>query len=115
MNAFIKSIPALALAALVLGSSAARTADSDVPRDVPRKTVRFADLDLTRPRDAEALYQRIRFAARLVCNDTAYSLDGRRTRNWIRCFDTTVKDVVSRVNQPTLTAVYRERTKRAAS
>jgi UrcA family protein len=116
VNVFIKSIPALALTALAaLASSEARTADDDMPRDVSKKTVRFADLDLRKPQDAEALYQRIRLAARLVCNDTSYSWDGRRARNWIDCFDATVKDAVSRVNQPTLTAVYRERTKRAAS
>jgi UrcA family protein len=54
--------------------------------DVPRVTVRFGDLDLSKPQGAETLYRRIRSAARQVCAP----LDGgdlaskMRARVWTR-------------------------------
>jgi UrcA family protein len=69
-------------------------------------TVRIADLNLSLPADAAALYQRIRRAARNVCGDglaggspLASSLD------W-DCVRDAVASAVTRVNQPLLTAVH---------
>jgi UrcA family protein len=114
VNAFIKSIPVLALSALVLGSLPASAATRGVPADTLKVTVRFADLDLARPQDAEVLYQRIQFAARLVCTDSSAPWDGRRSRNWIRCFNGVVEDAVRGIDQPLLTALYRARARHTA-
>jgi UrcA family protein len=112
MNAFIL-IPVLALTALGIGSSQARAANGSMSADAPAMTVRFADLDLTKPQDAAVLYQRIRFAARLVCNTASSPWDGSQVRNWARCFNSAVEEAVLRVDRPALTALYRERTKPA--
>src|SRR5256885_980306 len=111
MNAFTL-IAALALTAVGLGSSA-RAANGSLRADTPRMTVRFADLDLAKPQDAAVLYQRIRFAARLLCDAARSPWDGSQTRNWNRCFNSAVEDAVLRVDRPALTAVYRERTRPA--
>ena len=112
MNAFIKSIPVLALSALALASSQGGAAARGVSTDTPKMMVRFADLDLTKSQDAEVLYQRIQRAARLVCTSSNSPWDGRGSRNWLRCFNGAVEETVLRVDRPLLTALARARAKR---
>lgn len=56
-------VAALALYAVSPSGFAATTPDSRVRQEI----VRFGDLDLTRPADAQELYRRIRRAAHIVC------------------------------------------------
>ncbi len=114
MNTVIKLIPAVALAALFLASPQAQSAPSTRPIDGPHKTVRFGDLNLSKPHDVEVLYRRIRIAARIVCTAASGSWDSRQSRNWLRCFSGATEEAVLRVNQPTLTAFHGEQTKRGA-
>jgi UrcA family protein len=73
--------------------------------DVQEKAVHFADLDLTRPAGAEALYRRIRSAARSVCQTPGYD------KNWSlvaehACFDRAVERAVKSVDSPQLTRLH---------
>jgi len=77
--------------------------------DAPQITVSFADLNVSQPRGAAALYARIRAAAHSVCAP----LDGRslgEKSSMNACVDKAVLDAVSSVGQPALTAIYSEKT-----
>ena len=85
-------------------------AHADPPQDVHFVHVRFADLDLTRSEGAAVLYQRVRAAAKTVCA----SLEARDLASQIRfrdCLETAIGSAVAKVDQPTLTAYYKGRTK----
>jgi UrcA family protein len=71
------------------------------PRAVSR-TVNFADLDISNPSAARALYMRIRAAAAVVCSYSVFLMDSDKTR----CVRDVIADAVSRINQPVLSAVY---------
>jgi UrcA family protein len=70
--------------------------------DVPSKTVRFHDLDITTPAGAKALYLRIRAAARDVCERSAGS-DAIFREAMTGCIDTAIDKAVKDVNAPMLT------------
>jgi UrcA family protein len=77
--------------------------------DPPKRVVHFADLDLSRGAGVAALYGRIRFAAREVCEpvqDRALRSIGARTR----CMTQAIARAVADVNVPTLTSYHLTRT-----
>ena len=85
--------------ALLLGTAAAVAAPTPV-RGVVTKTVKFADLDISTVAGAEALYERIGRAARVVCRDAG--------RNFVReCQARATADAVSGVGSPLLSSVHR--------
>jgi UrcA family protein len=98
----IKSIPvrSLALASLVcvLGASPGW---AGAP---PSTTVRFADLDLNTSAGANALYHRIRVAAKDVCGPHGPS--SVEYADWLGCVDGATGDAVRAVHSPLLTALY---------
>jgi UrcA family protein len=90
----------LGTTALCALSVSAQAADPDVPT----KTVRFTDLNIQTPEGAKVLYNRIRVAAREVCEISVGSdpiLIGA-TRG---CIDTAIDNAVKKVNAPYLTAL----------
>jgi UrcA family protein len=69
------------------------------------KTVSYTELDLARPAADEKLYQRIRAAAREVCE----SLEGRgleKLKPHQQCLDNAISRAVAQVNHPKLTAYF---------
>jgi UrcA family protein len=73
--------------------------------DPPKRTVHFADLDLSRSAGVAALYGRIRFAAREVCEpvrDRGLQSMSARTR----CVTQAIARAVADVNVPTLTSYH---------
>jgi UrcA family protein len=66
------------------------------------KTVHFADLDLTQPEGAKALYARIRVAARSVCELSTDDTPELREAAHV-CIDKAIDQAVRRVNAPALT------------
>jgi len=76
------------------------------PDDVRREVVRFADLDLTRPAGAQELYQRIRYAARNVCE--TYDRLGRNRG----CIEQSIARAVAEVGAPLLTTHHEASTQR---
>jgi UrcA family protein len=78
-------------------------ADSFAP---PKVTVKYGDLEISRPQGAAALYGRIRAAAEKVCSP----FEGRDLAVKVHldaCIHQAVADAVTAVNEPALLAVYR--------
>lgn len=100
MKTSIRSALTLSIALLV-GSAAAFAAPNRAG-DLVTKTVRFGDLDLSTAVGAEALYDRIRSAARFVCGDSALSFKAMH-----ECRTRAVEDAVRGVGNPLLSSVHR--------
>src|SRR5215475_13630597 len=66
------------------------------------RTVKFADLNISNPSGAHALYARIRAAAQVVCSYYWFATDTDKAR----CVRDATADAVTRINQPALFAVY---------
>jgi UrcA family protein len=66
------------------------------------RTVKFADLDLSRAAGAHALYRRIRAAAQVACSHYFFATDTDREH----CVREATADAVTRINRPALSAVY---------
>jgi UrcA family protein len=77
-------------------------ADSFAPLKV---TVKFGDLDISRPQGAVALYGRIRSAAEKVCSP--FEGSGLSAKAHLdACIHKAIADAVIAVNEPALLAVY---------
>ena len=71
------------------------------------RTVKFGDLDISKPSDAHALYRRIRAAAQVVCSSYFFATDTDKAR----CVRDATEDAVTKINQPGLSAVYKANNK----
>jgi UrcA family protein len=69
----------------------------------PQLVVKFADLDISTPQGATALYGRIRSAAVKVCWP---SRDNASDQVNTACLQKAIADAVTTVNRPALSAVY---------
>lgn len=70
-----------------------------------QSTVKYADLNVSSPSGAAALYARIKAAANGVC----WSLDGRDLRSktdFNRCVYKAIADAVAKVDRPALNSIY---------
>jgi len=94
-----RSVLALSTLAL-LGWSATTLAAPSRVGEVATKVVRFKDLDLSTAEGAQTLYERITFAARVVCRDAGVT----ETRD---CRARAVDDAVRAVGRPLLSSVHR--------
>ncbi|HJR71340.1 MAG TPA: UrcA family protein [Gammaproteobacteria bacterium] len=99
-----RSIPSLS-ALLLLGWSASTLAAPTRAGDVPTKTVRFADLDISTAIGAETLYGRIRTAARIVCRAQPASAVRE-------CRARAVDDAVSKLGNSLLSSIHRSTVER---
>jgi UrcA family protein len=93
-------------AAAVLGTLAAGFAGVSAAADnseVRSETVHYADLNLSSPQGAAALYRRIKWAAQDVCgwNDNLLEMQAAQP-----CVDKAIADAVTRVGRLELTAIY---------
>ena len=107
MNKLIPFASALFVALAVAGPSQA----DDAPRT---RTVRFADLDLSKTEGAAALFSRIRAAARSVCEEHR-SRELIRQQRYVACIELAVSNAVARVDEPMLTGYFASRTSRPSS
>jgi UrcA family protein len=72
-------------------------------------TVRFSDLNLNRPQDVARLYNRITLVADKVCGPRTLTGAYAKSADYASCFGDAVAQAVAHVDQPTLTAYYRQR------
>ena len=87
-------------------SSLSAVAATIVPGDeVPARTVKFADLNLTRSEGAAMLYARISAAAREVCQPATTWVPQLLFRAY-RCREEAIARAVADVNAPVLTSYY---------
>jgi UrcA family protein len=99
-----------ALLAVLLSSLTAVAAAAGVSDEPLKRTVTFADLDLTHASGVAVLYRRIEFAAKEVCepmmaNDLHSVMISRR------CVEEAIARAVGDVNAPSLTSYYLAKTK----
>ena len=89
--------------ALILASQAAIASATAFDTEAPRRTVRYADLDIEHAAGAAALYERIRVAAREVCapESSTWQLTFRRETG--HCREEAIERAVKDVNAPALT------------
>lgn len=73
----------------------------------PAMTVKYGDLDVSRPRDAAELYKRIVAAAYDVCkgSDIDRNLNESLTQSVV-CVDKAIANAVKQLGQPQLVAIY---------
>lgn len=90
----------------VMGAAALCTALSTTVKaqDLPSKTVRFNDLDISKSDGAKVLYSRIRAAAREVC-ELSTGTDPILRIAIKGCIDKAVDKAVKDVNSPVLTSL----------
>jgi UrcA family protein len=96
-------IAAAALAALT--SSFGAVCNAAGPADVPTAIVKFADLDLSTPQGAAALYNRIRAASEGLCSPSD-ARDLASTLRWNACVKQAIAGAVAKVDRPALSAVF---------
>jgi UrcA family protein len=72
--------------------------------DPAARTVRFADLDITRPAGAKVLYGRISAAAQEVCH-LSHSRDLKLRQVEHACIEAAVDTAVKTINAPALSAL----------
>ena len=90
---------------MALGVASNGALASDLAMPALQKTVSFADLDLSRTEGAEALYQRLRSAARQVCAPA----DGKslaQKQRYRACVSEAVSNAVVQIDAPLVTDVY---------
>jgi len=108
MNSSLRCV----LVAVFLGSLSTIAAAAGAGDDVPKRTVRFADLNLSNTTGVAVLYRRIRSAARAVC-EPAVMRDLQLTLLQQRCTEEAIERAVSDVNSPLLTSYYRAKARPA--
>jgi UrcA family protein len=98
---------ALALSLLFAAASAGAADRTATSSDI---AVKFSQEQVNSPADAEALYKKLRAAARSVCDADAGGHRTLEVRSRVdRCVKGVLADAVSKINQPLLTSVYEAR------
>ena len=106
MNSNVKSDKRSIVGATAMGLACVLLAfNAYAGDDVRSETVKFADLNLGTPSGVEALYGRIHAAARRVCQQPAGELAATRG-----CNAKAESEAVGKVNVPSLTAFYQQKT-----
>jgi UrcA family protein len=108
-SARIRNLVAMAIFS-ALGWSFAAVCTAADSTEAPSVIVKYADLNVSTPQGAAALYGRIRWAAETVCRP----LDGRDLASQSRkaaCIDHAIATAVTQVNQPALFTVYNAKNK----
>ena len=84
--------------------------DESVSGPLPKYVVRFQDLDLSRIEGATALYARLRYAARMVCEPIQSQQLGL-VEKYRACVDKAIADAVASINRPLLSQYLQLRTR----
>jgi len=98
------------LLSTLMGSLSACTDAAAAEQEVVTRRVGYADLDLTRDAGAAALYSRIHFAARQVCEPVSATWTWRVPEPARRCIEAAITRAVADVNAPALTGYYLAKT-----
>jgi len=103
----LKTVTPYALFAILAAALYSATAAAADPDDGPRqRTVKFADLNLTRNSGIAVLYARIKTAARAVCEqDGEFGLNTVQAEN--ECRARAMSGAIGTINLPMLTNYYR--------
>ena len=100
-NAIRRIVAGTLCTAIYLGLTAPPAAAAELDR--LSVTVKYGDLDVTRPQGATILYGRIRAAAKKVCSPLEAGNVAAKMR-FDGCIDKAISDAVKTIQQPELTA-----------
>ena len=92
---------------IVFGFAATNVANAD-PQSPQSLTVQFGDLNLNNAQGVDALFKRIKKAAKDVCSE----FEGRTlSKKWLysKCVDTALSTAITRVARPKLSQYLAER------
>jgi UrcA family protein len=106
---FITSAAAGCFAAFAWTASAHATETASRVSDAPSETVKFDRAEFTTTSGANAVYDRINTAAWHVCRDMFEANTTPEALQRLHCIDELVDAAVKDVDNPKLTAVYREK------
>jgi UrcA family protein len=112
LKVIAKYAPAVAvLGALTIGSLCVNAQDAERAAAKPSVTVRYADLNLNTSAGLDALYARLRSAARGVCNvgEGRALVDAMAAKS---CYRQTLDTAVDNMKSPPLSALHRAETAR---
>jgi len=113
MNSTIaKHFAHLAIATTLVAGLTVSHAWAAAPTQVARSVVvRYTDLDLSRPKDARTLYDRLHAAARSVCTNIGVQQDDLALLSeYQRCVRDAMANAVANISSARLTEIYsRER------
>ena len=101
----MKSAIRITVVAVLLGSVSAVATAGNASDEVPQRTVQYSDLNLASPSGVTVLYQRIRAAARAVCEPLIFS-DLQWRAEGQHCTHEALQRAVYEVNAPLLTGYY---------
>ncbi len=89
---------------MVAGWACTLVATAGAQESLPSKTVKYSDLDISKAEGAKVLYQRIRAAARYVCDLSIGGDAVLRVAEKV-CVDTAIDNAVRKVDAPALTSL----------
>ena len=104
-----KMVAGVAALAILASAGAPSLAKAAVQGDLRSETVKFDDLNLASQAGVQALYVRIRTAAREVCGPATLTGSGVSAAVWRACVSASLHDAVLKVKNPALTAYYTDR------
>jgi UrcA family protein len=99
----MKCLPAL-IAVTTFAACSLPIARADTAFEPRAVTVRFADLDTTNAHGAAVLYQRIKNAAKIVCQELGSDRQLARMSLYANCVSKAIGNAVVRVDRPAVTA-----------
>jgi UrcA family protein len=103
----VKRCAHIAVATLAAGLAVSHAWGASPWQEARSVVVRYTDLDLSRPRDARVLYDRIHAAARLVCRNVGdETADLARLSEYRRCVHQAVANAVANVSSTEVTQLY---------
>jgi len=103
----LASLTAMALGVGTLVSTSSQAATVD--QETSSITVHYGDLNLSKSRDVNTLYIRLRDSAKDVCGDDEAIAELWKLDGISRCEQQAIANAVAKVDHPRLTALYDER------
>jgi UrcA family protein len=113
-STFANRLAVIGTAAIALGLGVGHAADVTSDFTIPTKVVHYQDLDLSQPRDAQRLYERIHTAAQLVCEEPLLPSVATRAAHQT-CIERAVTQAVGQVGSVQLTRIHAAATQREAN
>ena len=108
MNKFfqLSSARVVAIAALGAATLSLFSVSASAQAPIPHQQVNFGDLDLSKSRDTERLYSRLRSASSAVCSDFANYRSNRMRDRHAACIDRALSDAIETIGNPSLAAFH---------
>jgi UrcA family protein len=103
----LRGLIATAIFGALASSFSAVASAADASNKPINVIVKFADLNISSPAGARALYGRIRAASENACSYYWFKMN----QNQVRCVHDAIANAVTKVNRPALFAVYNAKNK----